>query len=428
MRIAISYDYDLPVNAEREGVGIFAKNLFYHMMKIDKNLYLEFWYFKFNEYNVKNLFNNIIQEFPDRVFFYNEILSLSEKINFFYDICKNYIKNFLFESPSNKKITSKCKNNISRLIQKIKYSKADVVYSFFITLTLGKYFNKPCLVQVHDLFSIEFEKLFSETIPNIYEINKIILKNLKEFAKNDSHFICTTNYIAQNHILKYINFLNKKNVHIVSVPPMIDIYQHDDVSKDNIFLKFGIKNKYIFYPSHNRPNKNFIILLKSLYLLKKKGIEIQFVTTGYINDVKSCREYTDKTNINSMIIETGSISDKDLYTLYKFSSMVVVPTLIEGYGMSSQALEALLIGGIPVIHSKSYGMKESLNSFGLNFATADLNWFDTNDEYELTDIIISVIKNPLPSIKKQSHIIKYYLKNDWNQAAKQYLDIFYQLK
>jgi hypothetical protein len=145
--------------------------------------------------------------------------------------------------------------------------------------------------------------------------------------------------------------------------------------------------------------------------------------TLIINDIQPTVEFLEAIDISDQIIEIGDLSKEDLFALYKYSSIVICSTIIECPGMSTQCLEALNIGDIPVIHSKSIGMKESLESVGLSFETADLNWFDFNDYLGLADRIEYVLADPKSHIEKQKHIISYYTKNDWKKTGKKYLEL-----
>ena len=125
-----------------------------------------------------------------------------------------------------------------------------------------------------------------------------------------------------------------------------------------------------------------------------------------------------------MIIETGSLSEQDLYALYKYANLTVIPTIIEGPGMPQQTLETLILKNIPIIHSKAWGIKESLESVGLSMETADLNWFDLDDDKTLAQKIEDVLNNPAPHIKKQKHILSAYTKRTWEDTACDYMKVF----
>ena len=75
-------------------------------------------------------------------------------------------------------------------------------------------------------------------------------------------------------------------------------------------------------------------------------------------------------------------------------------------GISSQALEALKIGGIPIIHARTLGMEGFLEKIGMTFESADLNWVETDDSHSMAQKIIDVLQNPEKCIQKQKVIRK----------------------
>ena len=309
-----------------------------------------------------------------------------------------------------------------------KYSKANVVFSMHPQLELGKFFSCPKIMQLHDLFTFipEIKVLFEKVCP-INQINEQVQNNLEEYVKLNSVFITGTSYIAQTQIEKYTS-AKKEQIKVIPYPQMLsEDYKEQIVEEKEFRNKYKIEATYFPYPSLNRPNKNFMLILKALNILKQKKFSIKFVTTGSISTIPENEAYVNKHHLENMIIQTGSMPQKDLYALYKYASLVVVPTIIEGPGIPQQVLEPLKIGGIPVICSKCLGCEESLESVGLSFETADLNWVDCDDAQGLADKICSVLSNPKEHIEKQKHIIDFYTKITWKDTAEKYLEIFKEL-
>ena len=70
--IALVYDFTEKINMTREGLGIHAKELLYYLLKYNDEYKLEIWSLEINTENVKDLFAEIIREFPDKISFHNE--------------------------------------------------------------------------------------------------------------------------------------------------------------------------------------------------------------------------------------------------------------------------------------------------------------------------------------------------------------------
>lgn len=441
MRLAVIYDFDMPVDIRREGIGVYVKNLLYFLLKYDKDIHIELWFYSFNDNYVRELFADSIDEFGERVHLCHERMC-DDSIYYGYRkklwAVKKIFYTCLYRTTCFEKFLRKAekysnspylkdKSHAYSLLETIeKKSKADVAYSFFVTFKHGLAFNKPCVMQVHDLFTLQLRELFLQSIPNVDELNQDIVKNLTEYADKGTKFVCSSSYVAKNHLLKYVP-CHEENVHIIPFPPMIKKVNSGIASKEDIYRKFDISGKYIFYASQNRPNKNLIVLLKAIHHLQQQNISIKLVTTGTVCAVPVCKDFADSTEIKKLIREIGSVSEEDLYSLYVHSSAVVVPTIIEGYGMSGQALEALSVKNIPVIHGKSLGMEESLASAGLSYESADLNWFELDDYHDLANKIVDIMKDPASHIKKQKHILGHYTAITWEDTAKRYLSLFNSL-
>lgn len=389
MKIAIDYSFsNVMKHSARE--GIFKWNIFFleALFRKFNSLSVEFWCIEANLEEFKSVHQNIIDKYKKRVSF----------------------------------ITGA---DIKDLIVKVQSTEADVVFVDFVLLAASHYVQKPTVFMLHDLLTIPLRDLFFEQVPTIDKINEEVLKNLSLYVKNGTNFVTSSSYIRNEHLFKYIKSVDPKKTTVIPFPPMIKTFQVENIlSKNDFKSKFKISGAYIPYASQNRPNKNLIVFLRALKRLMDKKIKIQLVTTGTIRHNAQNTKYVNENNLQNMIIETGALSEADLYALYKYADMVVVPTIIEGLGMTGQCLEALKIGNIPVIHSKSWGMKESLESVGLSMKKADLNWFDLEDDETLANKIIDVLENPQSHIEKQKHIIDYYTKCTWDDTACAFMKVF----
>jgi len=440
MNIAITVDfsYKLYMNLNREGIYVHLKKLTAAMMECDKNLNIEIWYFKYNKKIIMKLFSEIILKYPLRVKLFDEFsifpwntivtqfLRFINPLNILRLIKHGFLFIFLKRQNSKYRIDSLYKNSYRNdLIKAVKkYSKADVVFPSYILLPLALSFNCKIIMQIHDLFYLANKDIFILQIPKIDDINKDIQYMLSDYAKKGALFVSSSRYIRDNHVLKHIPGVKIEQTKIIPFPPMIkniDFYTLPE--RESFLLKYNLSEKYIVFPSQIRPNKNVIAILNALLILKNKSINIQFVTTGVLSHFLPVLEFAKDNKLLNQIIETGHLTEEELTALYKYSTIVVCPNIIEGLGMSGQCLEALTVGNIPVVHAKSLGMKESLESVGLTFETADLNWFDIDDYSKLAENIEDVLKDPKPHIEKQKHILSYYTKRTWEDTAKDYLSI-----
>ena len=461
MKIAIPYDFEVENNIKREGIGVYLNYLIFALVHNNKDIDIEIYTYDFNVNNVKLLLDNIPDDLKNKIkIIDNNYWNISDIFLYPFVFIKNiiniifliisvsyYLMNTkIFKSSKyiqkiekkQKKLLSKwkslfVKNHLlyqkiktkkKKLIAKITKSNANAVYCFYVSIKLGHYFKCKKIVQVHDLFTMALPELFKTQILNLEKTNEIYKQNLGLYAKEGAIFVSSSEYVSKSHCLRYIPNIKEEQTRVIPFPPMISSFKEVKTSK-NIFLdKYNIKYPYIAFPSQNRPNKNWELIFKALKILKDKGLNIQFVTTGKVKDIKSNANLVDMLGIKDLILEIGSISTEDLYLLYKYSSICVASNIIEGMGISGQALEALNVGNIPVIHVKSLGIEESLANVGLTLKTADLNWIEINDYVGLANKIEEVMNSPELNVIKQKHIIEAYNKITWNMVAQNYFKLF----
>ena len=434
--IGIPYYSEKYVDSYREGLGVYTKFLTMGILDRFKDISVEIWCYHNNYSNVKKLFQDIEKKYPERIRYLDEFSvsnkSLIGRLYMFYfrALCKIGIED-------NDKIPRSLERKYPPYPKWMKNyfyykmldkSKADWVYYFSPQVECRYRFKKPVILQIHDLFPIAYRREFKDEIKNIDDNNKALLSNIKKFEKLNKKIVCSSNYTKKSQCLKYLPYIGENDIEVIPFIPMIKKYETRVLDEEKVFDKFKIKKKYIFYPTENRSNKNIITLLKALNILKENGTEIIFVTTGKISTLRICEDYVNEKELRDYIYEVGTVTDEELYVLYRNSNVVVSTSFIEGAGISGQVLEALSIGNIPVISAKNDGIEELLKTKGTTFENTDLNWFDKYDYVKLAERITDVITNPVPHIKKQKHIIKLFTDLSWEDVAEQYVNIFYKIE
>ncbi len=446
MRIAIPYDYEKPVDIRREGIGVYVSLLVKALLDNIPDLEIEFWTYSYNRKNVILLFQDSFEKYPDRISVFDDAClrnNLLKKCIYVGNYAINkvcykilYLLKCLF--ISDKKIRKLIKQQLKAFVLNLrekqlkkvikKESRADVVYCFFVIFKMGLWFQCPKFVQVHDLFTFALKKKFEPYMLSLGSYNGMTANILGQYALDGAVFISSSDYIVREHCLPFIPNILPHQTAVIPFPPLIKDFGVKDILDEKSFKKkYKICGKYIALPSQNRPNKNWGVIFRALARLKKLGINLNFVTTGHVSDVKSDEKLVNDLGVSNLIIETGSLSSQELYALYKYADLVVVPTIIEGLGMSGQALEAMKVG-TPVVHSKSLGIEESLHSAGLTMEKAHLNWFDLDDDEMLATKIQDVLKNPKIHATRQKVVLDAYLKFSWKDVAENYMRIFKKIK
>ncbi|MHC4598118.1 MAG: glycosyltransferase family 4 protein [Planctomycetota bacterium] len=127
--------------------------------------------------------------------------------------------------------------------------------------------------------------------------------------------------------------------------------------------KFGLPESYLLYTGNHAPHKNLETVLKTLPLLAREGVDIHFVVTGPMDrHTPSVVRIVRSLGLEDKVHLTGSVEDPDLYGLYRGASVLVFPSLYEGFGLPP--LEAFAVG-VPVVASKAASIPEVLGDAAL---------------------------------------------------------------
>jgi glycosyltransferase involved in cell wall biosynthesis len=120
--------------------------------------------------------------------------------------------------------------------------------------------------------------------------------------------------------------------------------------------RYDLSDNFIFYPAATYPHKNHIRLVQAFKMVYDKIKDVQLVLTGaaMTNEAELQAAIKDL-NLEKRVRRLGFIPSGDLPVLYAAASMMVFPSLFEGYGIP--LLEAMS-AGCPVISSNACSLPE----------------------------------------------------------------------
>lgn len=360
MHIVILAD---PIDNQRAGVYVYAKNLIEQLLKIDKK----------NKYSF-----------------------IHERKNTFFNKTNNYIipKKFRLGYGTYRKFFL-----IPKLIKKL---KPDIVFE---PCHIGP-FRTPSsakrVVMIHDLSPILFPEFH---VKRSVVIHKLLLKT----ALRSSDLILTASNQTKHDIQKYSHTKAK----IVVIP--LGIFQ----PKNNFHTqKSGTKLKkfpYFLYLGTIEPRKNLATLIKVFEDLKKHNkVPHKLILAGEVG--WHSKKILKKIGKNKDIILTGYLSEKEKTNYYKNADIFIYPSLYEGFGLPP--LEAMSYG-IPVICGSGGSLKEIFKNHALLFAP--------NDKETLKKHILTLLKNKKLKKKIIAAGKNYSKNFTWQKTAKKTLSEFLKL-
>jgi len=125
-----------------------------------------------------------------------------------------------------------------------------------------------------------------------------------------------------------------------------------------------VRKPYILFVGLLKPHKNVQGLLRAFSLLPAdKRAPVQLVIVGSRDSFyPSLRELTGKLSLEEQVVFTGVVNPDDLRALYADATLLVLPSLNEGFGYP--VLEAMAFG-VPVVVSSTSSLPEVVGSAGV---------------------------------------------------------------
>jgi len=220
------------------------------------------------------------------------------------------------------------------------------------------------------------------------------LKDLKVFAPA---------YISKVDVLQFVSQPNEK------------YFELNNVNETELRKKYNITNEFLFMPNQFWKHKNHMLVFEAVNKLKKEGVDICLVCTGYLDDYRNKTYITDiksfiKTNkLENNIKLLGLIDYADVFVLMKLSKVVINPSLFEGCGSTVEECKSvgknLILSNIDV-HKEQYPQatffdkysSTSLQKVMANYQFDEQSEFTENLEYRtklFAQTYINIVKQVL---------------------------------
>ena len=266
--------------------------------------------------------------------------------------------------------------------------------------------SKKSLTSIHDLMH-RYESHFEE-----YQ-NKETLARDKHYRMICAHScgILVDSFIGKRQVVESYGLEANRIYRLPFVPPSY-LLESNEVE---IFKKYDIPEKYIFYPAQFWEHKNHIRLIEAINILKVRKINVNLVLVGsrknaYKRVLKKIAEFSLEERIKIL----GYVSNDEIFTLYKNAIAMVFASIIGPTNIPP--VEAMLCG-CPLICSNAYAMPEQTGDAAL--------LFDPLDSIELANCIERVWtdSNLRTTLKNKGYEkIKEYNQTDFNILLKEIID------
>jgi glycosyltransferase involved in cell wall biosynthesis len=202
--------------------------------------------------------------------------------------------------------------------------------------------SAPFVFTIHDLMQIQVPDVATASKRLYYEL---VLKP----AARRAHSVLTVSEYSRSQILRWSGLPEERVVNVGN-------------GVDAPFVPGGPRYepgfRYILYVGNFRPHKNLFRLLTAFRDLDCPGLRLLLIGTP----TREVSARLGEIGLRPRTAFLSALPDQDLASVYRGALLLVLPSLIEGFGLP--ALEAMACG-TPVVVSRSTALPEVVGKAGL---------------------------------------------------------------
>lgn len=252
--------------------------------------------------------------------------------------------------------------------------KLDLVH--FPHFNVPVFYKKPFVVTIHDLTHTLFPGRKKSRILHRLAYNLVFNSAIFKAKK-----IIAVSNATKSAILEHFS-VDPNKISVVYEGFSSKYFMVDKLDAFNkVSNRFGITKPYILYVGEWRRYKNLPMLAKAFQKLIDKGLDMELVLTGnpdpYYPEIKAT---VYQIRSRERIIAPGRVPDEELNLLYNGTTLFVLPSLIEGFGLPP--LEAAA-SGVPVACSDIAALREIMGQ--------GAEYFDPNNLNNMVDVLYKLL-------------------------------------
>jgi glycogen(starch) synthase len=295
-----------------------------------------------------------------------------------------------------------------RLLQKIKEEKikVDIIHAHdWLGGVAGTFLkdnlNKPLIIHVH---ATEIERTGNNPNPLIYHLEK------ECFSK--ANLIITVSHLTKQIVSEFYGIPPSK---IIPLPNGIDLEIPPNKIPQFILELKKHGYKIVLFVGRLVLQKGPDYFIKTLKYVSKFIPKVKYVIAGTGDMFPYLIKIAYEDGVLDKIIFAGFLRDEELWGVYKYSDLLVAPSVFDPFGLVP--LEAIKLN-VPVIISKTTGLGNYLDHcFKVDF------W----DVKQMANYIIGTLKySPLRS-ELVSNSFRELYKFDWEDRANKLVEIYVSL-
>ena len=183
----------------------------------------------------------------------------------------------------------------------------------------------------------------------------------------------------------------------------------DSVVLNSARARYNLPDAFIYYPAALWPHKNHRTLLDALCLIRDRyGVMLNLVLSGMSTGrAGELRTEILRRNLQDAVTVLGYIPYEDLPSLFNLATIMVYPSLFEGFGIP--LVEAMACG-CPVVCSHCTSMPEVVGDAAL--------MFDPQSVDEMATTILNAVSNRALRFKMSTAGLEQAKLFNWGETAR----------
>ncbi len=286
------------------------------------------------------------------------------------------------------------------------------IYSYVPVMSRAKK-----IVFIHDVIPEKYPNL---TVPNL--TSRFLWKTKLGVGRRQADAIVTVSEYSRRRILNHFKMAPDR-VHVVgeASDPAFRVLENPSLTKRLASLRLAPQGRRILYVGGFSPHKNLETLIDVFRQISRRE-EFADVTLVFVGETEKevfhsyfdfiARQVEDL-GLSRRVCFTGYVSDEELIVLLNLSTVLVLPSLMEGFGLP--AVEAAACG-CPVIATRESPLPELLGEGGF--------YIDPLEPEQLERSLVRILTSEATRLQMREAGIAAARALTWEQAAGDLLQVF----
>ena len=270
----------------------------------------------------------------------------------------------------------------------------------------------PYIITVHDLFVVRFPEKYPAWLRAYHRL-------AVEKAAKSAEFIITVSEYSKQDIMEYLD-IPEDRIKVIPLAADKDRFRPASASQIKIVsTAYNLPGKFILHVGGFSPIKNTVRTVEAFHgLLNDRNDEdlgLVFAGSTGGSEYSRTQDAVRKYGLEKRVIFTNYLPDEHLTPLYSAAHCVIIPSLIEGFGLP--VLESLQCG-TPVICSESGSLPEVAGNAAIYVTPSDTD--------SITKAMIEMVFDSDIYSKLKSRTLNQASKFSWERTASETYKIYKQ--